>query len=92
MKRDPRAFVQKTLTNMRRFQRGTCLRTSGVSVNDSGGISSSYYRTGIKETRAKVGKMALPVKRRTNRAKVPADYVTARISKILQHVYDVPDS
>ena len=27
-----------------------------------------------------------------NRAKVPADYVTARISKILQHVYDVPDS
>jgi len=28
----------------------------------------------------------------TNRAKVPADYVTARISKILQHVYDVPDS
>jgi len=27
-----------------------------------------------------------------NRAKVPADYVTARISKMLQHVYDVPDS
>jgi len=31
-------------------------------------------------------------KARDNRAKVPADYVTARISKILQHVYDVPDS
>ena len=30
--------------------------------------------------------------RDSNRAKVPADYVTARISKILQHVYDVPDS
>jgi len=27
-----------------------------------------------------------------SRAKVPADYVTARSSKIFQHLYDVPNS
>jgi len=70
------------------FATGLALKRNSGYLKEYGGESGFTRVSGLVREH-KVDKASDDIRNsaRTNRAKVPADYVTAHISKILQHVY-----